>query len=86
MALSAAAQSIESGEGVPWRTCAVCHALATIPPDEAAGFRALMGNKALRYNEVEQIIAADPDTPLVIPWATISRHARGGCDARERLR
>lgn len=84
MALAAAAQKIE--DGIPWRTCAVCHALDTIDPDEADGFRALMANRNLRYNEIEQIIAADPDTPLVIPWSTISRHARGGCDARERLR
>lgn len=86
MALAAAAQKIESGDGIPWRTCAVCHALSTIPPEEADGFRALMANKSLRYTEIESIIAADPDTPLVVPWATISRHARGQCEAREKLR
>lgn len=84
MALANLAKKIE--DGVPWRTCAVCHALATIPDAEAEGFRALMRNKGLRYTEIAEMIAADEDTPLVIPADTISRHARGHCDARERLR
>lgn len=84
MALADLAAKVDAG--VPWRTCAVCHALDTIDPTEADGFRALMANKSLRFTEIEELIATDEDTPLRIKSDTISRHARGGCDAREKLR
>lgn len=66
--------------------CAVCHALATIPPAEAAGLRALMANPAWRYTEISAKIAADPDTPLDIHHTRLARHAKGDCAAREKLR
>jgi hypothetical protein len=82
MALSDIAKAAKTADPLPWRTCAVCHALATIPPTEAEGLRALLRGK-LRYSEIS---ADDPDTPLQIDKETLSRHARGGCSARERLR
>jgi hypothetical protein len=75
-----------STDGVPWRTCKVCHALATIPDGEAAGLRALLANPKKRYDEISSEIAADEDTPLQIDRDALSRHARGKCAAREKLR
>jgi hypothetical protein len=85
MAISDIAQATQNADPLPWRTCGVCHALATIPEAEAEGLRALLRGK-LRYSEISDLIADDPDTPLQIDKETLSRHARGGCSARERLR
>lgn len=74
-----------SVDGIPWRTCAVCHALATVPPSEAEGLRSLLRGK-MRYSDIAALIRADPDTPLDLDADTLSRHARGNCAARERLR
>lgn len=69
----------------PWRTCAVCHALATIPDAEATALRALLAS-GMRYTEMSEALEADADTPLTLEPATLSRHARGRCEAREKLR
>jgi hypothetical protein len=85
MALSDIAKAAKTADPLPWRTCAVCHALATIPEAEAEGLRDLLRGK-LRYSEISDLIAGDPDTPLDIDKDTLSRHARGRCAAREVLR
>lgn len=83
MALAKLAQTIP--EATPWQSCAVCHALATIPPAEADGLRDLL-RSTLRYSVISDMIRTDPDTPLDIPRNTLARHARGECSAKERLR
>jgi hypothetical protein len=85
MSLKSIAQAAQDADPLPWRTCKVCHALATIPPAEAEGLRDLLRGK-LRYSEISDLIAGDPDTPLQIDKDTLSRHARGRCSAREVLR
>lgn len=72
-------------EPLPWRTCQVCHALATIPKGEADALRDLLRSKR-RYSEIVRDIADDPDTPLDLTADALSRHARGHCEAKERLR
>lgn len=84
MAITDLAKAVE--QNVPWRTCAACHALGELPPKEAAALRSLLANPAIRYTELSQALAADQDYPLRIKSETLSRHARGGCDADERLR
>ncbi len=66
--------------------CSVCDALATLPPKEADALRGLLADPAWRYSELSDALAADPDTPLIISGNTLSRHARGRCSAREKLR
>jgi len=68
----------------PWRTCQVCHALATLPEAEAQALRELLAGR-MRYAEIEKALQEDPDAPKLHRDA-LSRHARGRCDARERLR
>ena len=70
----------------PGPSCAVCMALETLPPDEAGALRTLLANPAWRYTELSDRLAADPDNPLDINDQTLSRHAKGRCAARERLR
>lgn len=84
MAITDLAQAAD--QGIPWRTCATCHALTTLPADQAAAFRELLANPLVRYKTLADALATDPDYPLEIPWANLSRHARGDCDARENLR
>ena len=85
MSLADLAATTANHSGPGWQECAVCHALATIPETEAEGLRDLLRSK-LRYSEISNLIAADPDTPLNIDRQTLSRHARGDCSAREVLR
>lgn len=59
--------------------CAVCEALAELPPAEAAGLESLLANKRWRYKEIAAKIAEDPDSPLEIHHGTYARHAKGEC-------
>lgn len=70
---------------IPWRTCAVCHHLSERDEEWGARLRRLLGNKGIGFKALEAKLAADPDEPT-IPWDALSRHARAGCSARERLR
>lgn len=69
-----------------WQKCLVCHELEKLPADQATALRELLANPQVRYKDLERDLATDPDFPLVIPWERLSRHARGGCAARENLR
>lgn len=66
--------------------CAVCQALDDLPPDEAAGLRALLADPRWRYTQIAEMVKADPDSPLDIHHSTYARHAKGDCAARTRLR
>lgn len=67
-------------------TCLVCVALDNLPKADAKALRSHLANKAWRYTELAEALRADPDTPLDLPSHSLSRHARGACDAREKLR
>ena len=83
MAISDLAKRVEEKL---WQKCLVCHALENLPDVEAAALRDLLANPRVRYSELSNDLARDEDYPLDIPAETLSRHARGGCSARERLR
>lgn len=73
---------------IPWQTCATCDFLAFLAPAEADALRALLANKGARYSEIADGLADDPDyahRPTPDRWS-LSRHARGQCSAREKLR
>ena len=70
---------------LPWRTCAVCHALDSMSDTDAATFRDLLADRGVRFKTLAKQIEDDPDLPD-IPWEALSRHARAGCSAKERLR
>lgn len=70
---------------VPWRTCATCHHLEQMSPDDAKTLRGLLADRSVRFKELALALEEDPDSPT-IPWEALSRHARGGCAARENLR
>lgn len=77
---------IRTAVEIPWRTCAVCHALDTIPETEAVALRALLANKGVRYSELSDALADDKDTPLQLDRQSLARHATARCAAKERLR
>lgn len=83
MALADLAAKLTSG--LPHQTCATCHALANMSPEDAAILRSLLADRGVRYSDLAAELAADPDSPT-IDSATLSRHARGGCSAHEKLR
>lgn len=68
------------------RGCTVCQALDALPEAEAAALRKLLADPAWRYQALSEALAADPDNPLEILADTLSRHARGQCARREKLR
>jgi hypothetical protein len=76
MALSDVAANFDSG--VPWRTCATCHALSGMSEDDAAVLVGLLSNRNVRYKELAAELRRDPDSPT-IEWDALSRHARGEC-------
>lgn len=77
---------VRRSEARPWRTCQVCHALANIPAAEAKALRKLLADPSVRYQELSEALAADADTPLDLHPDALSRHARGRCEAKDRLR
>lgn len=84
MALADIQQQL-AADDVPWRTCAVCHHMDDRGEEWADQLRRLLSNRAVKFKDLAAALEADPDEPT-IPWGTLSRHARAGCDAKERLR
>lgn len=66
-------------------TCSVCTTLAALPKEDAAVLIGWLKNPAYAFTVIAQQTADDPDTPTLRP-ETLSRHARGQCDAGVRLR
>jgi hypothetical protein len=64
-------------------SCDVCAVLATADPPDAEALRAALTNPQMRYTVIAEALAAT-DTPL--SSSSLSRHARGRCLAKERLR
>ena len=64
-------------------SCDVCAVLATAKPEDAAALRAALGDPQMRYTIIAEALAST-DTPL--SGSSLSRHARGRCQAKERLR
>jgi hypothetical protein len=83
MAIADIAQRAKS-PSVPWRTCQVCHALTELPETEATALRELLASR-IPYTELAAALQADPDAPN-LNADVLSRHARGRCEAREKLR
>jgi hypothetical protein len=71
--------------GVPARMCAVCHWLSERDDEWGARLRRMLSNRGIKFKDLAGRMASDPDEPN-IPWESLSRHARGGCAARESLR
>lgn len=84
MALQDVATNLGPG-GVPWRTCATCHALSEMTAKEAKILRGLLADRSVKFKDLAKALAADADSPT-IPWESLSRHARAGCAAQESLR
>ena len=85
MALSNVAAALTEPDGLPWRTCATCHALAGMSDEDAAVLRGLLSDRNVKFSELEKALREDPDSPT-IARDSLSRHARGICGAREVLR
>lgn len=62
--------------------CTVCALLADLPEPEAAALRALLSSR-IPYSELSKGLLEEG---VDITPGTLSRHARGLCEARERLR
>lgn len=64
-------------------TCGVCALLETLPPDEAAALTRLLSDPTWRYSELSIALRNEGHD---LPEFVLSRHARGGCAARKKLR
>jgi hypothetical protein len=85
MALADVASNLTEPDGLPWRTCGTCHALAGMTDTDAATLRKLLADRNVKFVDLAKALADDPDSPSIEHHA-LSRHARGLCSAREVLR
>lgn len=83
MALSDIADTLATG--LPHQTCGTCHALAQMSEADAHTLRGLLADRSVRFKDLADEMRKDEDTPTV-EWQALSRHARGGCSAKEQLR
>jgi hypothetical protein len=65
--------------------CTVCEALTRLSADDGAALTRLLSDPAVRYTELSASLA-QPDIGLDLSAGTLSRHARGRCEARTKLR
>jgi hypothetical protein len=63
----------------------VCEALGRLPEDEQAALLRLLSDRGVRYTELSASLA-QPEIGLDLSAGTLSRHARGRCEARTKLR
>jgi hypothetical protein len=83
MALSKIEQQLTGG--IPHRTCSVCHHMNERGLAWKIQLQGLLANRGVKFKDLAAALAVDPDEPD-IPWEALSRHARGGCAAKETLR
>lgn len=70
---------------IPHKTCGVCHHMAERGDEWAEKLRAMLRNRGIKFKDLAQALADDPDEPN-IPASTLGRHAQRGCLADESLR
>lgn len=66
--------------------CTVCEALKRLEvekPEDAAALIRLLSDRGVRYTELSAALAGEG---LELSDGTLSRHARGRCEARTKLR
>ena len=63
--------------------CTVCEALTRLSDDDCAALTRLLSDPAVRYTELSAALAGES---LDLSAGTLSRHARGRCEARTKLR
>lgn len=70
----------------PWRTCPVCHAIQGMEIRHREILIAALSNPTIRYDVLAAELATDPAFMLDIDRQALSRHARGVCSAKTKLR
>lgn len=63
--------------------CEVCKTMAALPEDEATALKALLSDPEWRYQELSDRLVIEG---VELSAGSLSRHARGRCWAREKLR
>ena len=63
--------------------CTVCEALKRIEPEDAEALIRLLSDPDVRYSELSDALAGEG---FDLSAGTLSRHARGRCEARTKLR
>lgn len=63
--------------------CSVCETLGRLPAEEATALRALLTDPTWRYTKLSDELRSEG---VDLEPFVLSRHARGKCAARERLR
>ena len=73
----------KKGTGPKGPPCTVCATLAALDTVDAQALRTLLADPAWRYQELSDRLAEEG---VDLPAFSLSRHARGRCMAREKLR
>lgn len=80
MAIADITEQAKVRKGPP---CSVCEVLADLPDTEAAALRSLLADKTWRYTALSDELHREG---VELAPFVLSRHAKGGCAAREKLR
>lgn len=87
MAIAEITRKIQSDKGtVKGPPCTVCAFISSLTDKEAAALNELLSDPAVRYSTLAESISDDPDYDVRFDAGTISRHVRGRCSARQKLR
>lgn len=81
--IKARAQGTPVRKGPP---CEVCEFIGTLTDDEADDLRSLLADPTVRYTAISDALNDDPDYEVSLSAPSLSRHARGRCAARTKLR
>ena len=63
--------------------CTACESIKSLSDEDAAALTRLLSDPTVRYTELSEALAREG---LVLAAGTLSRHARGRCEARQKLR
>lgn len=63
--------------------CTVCEAIERLPEKDSAALVRLLSDPTVRYTELSSALAGEG---LDLGASTLSRHSRGRCEARTKLR
>lgn len=81
--MSRLSQLADRADGAAWKQCHTCAILEQLDPTSADHLRRALANPLVQYAEIRDALLEDG---IDVSPFSLSRHARGLCDARQVIR